>query len=104
MPLYQLLIYGACGRLRYIVSVMGSWSPQLRDCGHLCYVGPLSPQLVASATWDLCRFSWSSPLRETFVASVGRETFVASVGRLCYVGPLSPQLVTLAMWDLCCLS
>lgn len=45
-PLYQILIYGTCDHLRY--------------------VGPFSPQLVASATWDLCRHSWSPLLHETF--------------------------------------
>ena len=40
------------------------------------------PQLVASATWDLCRLSWSPPLRRTLLA----------------------QLVVSATWDLCCLS
>ena len=63
---------------------MGSGSPPLR--------GTLSLQLVASATWDLCRLIWSPPLR---------GTFVASVGRLRYVGPLSLQLVASATWDLC---
>ena len=50
---------------------------------------------VASDTWDLCCFSWSPPVR---------GTFVASVGRLGYVGPLSPQLVASGTWDLCRLS
>ena len=60
--------------------------------GRFRYVGPLSLQLVTSGTWDLCRFSWSLPLRGTlspqFVASVGRLRYgilialVASVGRL----------------------
>ncbi len=48
-------------------------------------------QLFASAALDLCHFSWSPPLR---------GTFVASVGRLHYVGPLLPQLVTSAMGPL----
>ena len=50
---------------------------------------PLLPQLVTSVTWDLCCLSRSSPVR---------GTFVASVGRLCYVGPLPPQLVSSATW------
>ncbi len=51
-------------------------------------------QLFASAAWDLCRLSWSPPLR---------GTFVASVGPLRYVEPLLLQLVACAMWDLGCL-
>ena len=59
MPLYQLLIYGTYGRLRYFVFV----------ARNLCL------NYVAYAMWDLDR--------------LGYGTFVASVGRLRYVGSLS---------------
>lgn len=44
-------------------------------------MGPLLPQLVTSAPWDICRLSWSIPLCGTFFASVSRSR---------YVGPWSP--------------
>ena len=86
-----------------------SWSPQWRatftaTVGHIYYdfdrpryVGPLLRQLVVSvghlrsgilivfATWDLCRLSWSTPIRGTFAASLGRlrcGTVVAFAMRL----------------------
>ena len=78
MPLYQLLIYGACDHLRYRI-------------------------LIASATWDLC-LSWSPPVREIFVVFSWspplRGTFVASVGRFRYMGLLLPELVASAMGPL----
>ena len=87
-------LYRTCGCFRYV----RLWSP-------LLYVEPwllplcgtfATSDLVVSATWDLCCFSWSSPLRGTFVASVGRlryGTMIASatwgllplLRRLCYV-------------------
>ena len=54
-------------------------------------VRPLSPHLVASVTWYLCHFSWSSLLRGTFVALIDRFR---------YVGPLSPQLITSALREI----
>ncbi len=67
LSLYQLLTRGTSDRPQYI----GTWSPPLWDfrrlswspplrgtfvasVGRFRYVGPLSPQWVASATWDLC--------------------------------------------------
>ena len=73
-----------------------SWTSQ--QIPYCCYRFPALPALplcgvlITSAMWDLCCFSWSPPLR---------GTFVASVGRLRYVGPLSLQLVASAIWHLC---
>ncbi len=58
----------------------GFWLPLLcgtfvASVGCLRYMRPLSPKLVASAMWDLCRLNWLPPLHET----------------------LSPQFVTSAM-------
>ena len=58
------------------------------------------PQRVVFARWDFCCFNWSPSLRGTFVASVGHETFIASVGCLRYVGPLLLQLVASNTWNL----
>lgn len=74
LQLYQLLRYGILIAFRYV---------------------ELKFQLIASATWNLCRFSWLSPTR---------RTFVSSVGCLDYVESLSPELVDANTWDLCCLS
>ena len=67
--------------------------PQLRgtfvgSVDRLRYIGSLSLQLVASAAWDLCRLIWSLSLRGTFVAPVSclrYGTFIASVGREAFV-------------------
>ena len=55
-------------------------------------MGYLSPQLVASTTWDFRRLNWLPLLREALVASVGRP---------CHVGRLLSQLVASATWDFC---
>ncbi len=65
----------SAGRLRYIGSLLPSVGREtfVASAGRLRYVGALSLQLVASATWKLCRSSWLPLLRGTFVTSVGRR-------------------------------
>ena len=106
-PLHQLLTCETCGRLRpcgiFVPAVLHATSVGcetfVASIGHLRYVGPLLPQLVAATTWDL----FPSVGRETFIASVGclhYAIFVASVGCLRYMGLLLPQLVTSTTRDL----
>ncbi len=45
--------------LQWIASAI---EPFIASVGRLCLIGPLSHQLVAFITWDLCCLSWSPPL------------------------------------------
>ena len=79
-PLHQLLTCETCGCLRLgknMLLLRGILVTAAGCHSELFLIrGTLSLQLVASATWDLCRFSWSLPLRGTFVASVGCLRYV----------------------------
>ncbi len=57
LPLYQLLIYGACGHFRYVVSaawnilpLRETWLPWLWDRRRVCYKGPLD-RLCSVGSW-----------------------------------------------------
>ena len=96
-----------------------SWLPPVRGISRLRSVGPgrfryvesLSPQLVASATWDRCRLRYMGLLLPQLLVSATWDLYCLS-SYLRYMGLLSPQLVAtlqeilagFATWDPCCLS
>ncbi len=85
-------------RLRYGTFCRFSWSSSpcrtfVASVGCICYMGPLSLQMVASAKWDLYCFSWLPPLRGTFVASVGHLRYERKLLRgLCCIVKLEIRL------------